>query len=438
MRGVGAPNSSCGPRRLRPISPAAAPVCRGPCVGGGQGSSACTHPKDLQPKHTPRPSPPLRRHSAPLPPTPAHPAHPLPPTPPPSPPPPAAYPALAGKKISESAYNDVPLYDAPSNSYVGVTTDTSVKLNLPWKEEIIQGKGATKIGTRVTAQSIGIAPDVYNAVKVRADAQTRTKWAPSKAYATAYGENGGGGNVFVYANARATQKPGLPWTVASSNSDAVAISGGATYSDAGVATVLSSSRATGGTGITLASAKGYAESANEAYVNIDARSNSAKWYASPGFAMTGAEAIARGGHAGIFSDIRERVDKGIALGGLINIAKSNGAQSNFFYLLPAGQGGAINGNGWNNIVYTQTKNQPRVDVGLGAAGTINIGSAAAGKVCARRMHQHALAEPRQHRSHAETCRAMQSHAQPCSHAAMQPSRPPGTLNPQPAETPLPC
>jgi len=258
-----------------------------------------------------------------------------------------------------------------------VKVDLVASLSNPPKKDKAFGVPGWFVGTQTRTNAIGIAPEGGNEVRVRSSATANTKWAPAKAYATAYGQNGGTGNVFVLANARATGKPSLATSAISSNADGTAIAGGQGVGDAGAAVVLSSSRATGGQGQTIAGARGYAESANTAVVSIDSRANSAKWYMAPGNSVAGGEALGRGGHVNLYSDVRARADLGTATSGVLNIAKSNGAQPVWFELLPTGSG--TNG-GASNIIYSMTNNDPRADAGAAIAGTINIGSSAKRKL----------------------------------------------------------
>jgi hypothetical protein len=277
--------------------------------------------------------------------------------------------------VTDTVFNDTAVYQN-SLDYLPIRVDAVSSVINPPKKDKSFGKPGWFVGSRSQAQAIGIAPDAYNEVRVRAQANAQTKWAPAKAYATAYGENGGGGDVIVYAQSRALGKPGLQYGAVSTYSDATAISGGATPGDAGAAIAFSTSRATSGQGITVSSAKGYAESANAAFVVIDSRANSAKWYMAPGNSIAGGEAFGRGGHVGLDSTVRARADLGTATVGLLSIAKSNGAQPAWFDLRPVQQGDGSFG----NIIYTITDNDPRADAGAAIGGTINIGTAPAGKV----------------------------------------------------------
>ena len=215
---------------------------------------------------------------------------------------------------------------------------------------------------------------------MRAQSDTLTKFAPAKAYATAYGENGGGGDVFVLARSRATGKPGNQYGAVSSNSDATAISGGNSVRDSGGVGVLSSSRATGGQGQTISGARAYGESGKVVFSGVDSRANSAKWYMAPGNAVAGGENIAKGGYLNLDTDVRARADLGTATSGVINIAKSNGARPVFWDDPASNLAAGLSKNGEPNILYSITNNDPRSDAGAAIGGTINIGTAAAGKV----------------------------------------------------------
>lgn len=141
-------------------------------------------------------------------------------------------------------------------------------------------KEGWKVEPIVKATAIGIAPDGTNEVSVRTQATANSKFAPAKAISTAYAENGGGGDVWANAEARATGKPAAVFGVTMTASDATAISGGDVLT-AAPAAVLSSSRATGGMGVGIAKAYGRSESAEGAFTGIDMRSKVAKWCGAP-------------------------------------------------------------------------------------------------------------------------------------------------------------
>jgi len=277
---------------------------------------------------------------------------------------------------TNSQYGDVATYVNPTSAPLPVKVDVTASNTNPPKADTSFGKPGTKVGSLATANAIGIAPDATNEVRVRASATANTKFAPAKAYATAYGQNSGGGDVFVVAQARATGKPGLQYGALVSNSDAAGVSTGG-VADSGNVVVLSTSRATGGQGITVAGARGSATSGKAAWVGVDARANSAKWYMAPGHAVAGGEAFGQGGHVAITTDVRARADLGTATSGVLNVAKSNGAQPIFWDILPVENQVS---NGFGNTVFSQTNNDPRSDAGAAIAGTINIGTTAAGKV----------------------------------------------------------
>lgn len=146
------------------------------------------------------------------------------------------------------------------------------------------GKEGWKVEPIVKTTAIGIAPDGLNSVGVRAGSTANSKFAPAKAIATAYAENGGNGtaragDVWAEADGRATGKPAPVFGAIVTQTDATAVSGGDVLS-AGRAAVLSSSRATGGMGVTIAKAYGRTESAQGAFSGIDMRSKSNKWCAT--------------------------------------------------------------------------------------------------------------------------------------------------------------
>jgi hypothetical protein len=285
---------------------------------------------------------------------------------------------LAGKTVvTESNYNDVPTYVTSAPSSTPVKVDVSSSIPFPSKGDASFDRNSSKVGELVTAEAIGIAPDGDNEVRVRATATANTKYAPAKAYATAYGENGGGGDVFVLAQSRAVGKPGLQYGVVSSNADARGISGGSTPAESGNVAVLSTSRATGGQGQTVSGARGYGSSAKATYIGVDSRANSAKWYMAPGNAVAGGEAVGKGGHVVLNTDVRARADLGTATSGVLNVAKSNGVQQTWWDQLPVEAN--IN-NGFSNTIYSITNNDPRSDAGAAIGGTINIGTSPAGKV----------------------------------------------------------
>jgi hypothetical protein len=266
----------------------------------------------------------------------------------------------------------------------------------PRKADRAWGKSGWKVEPIVTTQAIGIAPDGGNQVAVRSSATALSKFAPAKAYATAYGENGGGDLIFndgqritasdvvVLAVARANGKPAPTFGTLISKSDGTAISGGDVLT-AGNAVVLSSSRATGGTGITVATGYGRADSAKAAAVGMDVRANSAKWYASPGAAFAGSQAYGRGGHVDMISDTRARADLGTAIAGTLAIAKSNGVQPTFFdgvgrRLLGAPVNDVNDGGNGGNIIYNEVATQGRIDVGATVVGSMAVDVAETNKV----------------------------------------------------------
>jgi hypothetical protein len=286
--------------------------------------------------------------------------------------------AVANKiYITESNFNDVPVYEF-SGDYLPVRVDVGASLRNPPKKpkQGAFGVEGEKVAVKATAKAVGIAPDAFNRVAVRANSAANTKWAPAKAYATAYGQNGGTGDVLVLAQARATGKPALQYGAVVSQTDAVGISGGAAPADAGTVGILSTSRATGGQGQTVAGAFAYGESSKGTFQAVDARSNSAKWYMAPGNAVAGGENIGRGGHVGLATDVRTRADLGTATGGVLNVAKSNGLQPLWWDNLTPGQGQNFGGDGAPNIIYSITNNDPRADAGAAIGGTINIGTTA--------------------------------------------------------------
>lgn len=278
--------------------------------------------------------------------------------------------------MTQNSFDDIATYVAPSPSYTDVFVDVVGALSNPPKRDKMWGKEGWKVEPIVKTTAIGIAPDGGNLVKVRSSATANSKFAPAKAYATGYGENGGTNDVYVLAFARANGKPGPVFGTLISAADGTAISGG-DVATAGNAAVLSSSRATGGTGITIAKGYGYAQSARGAFVGIDTRANSAKWYASPGAAFAGGQAIGNGGHVITKQDTRARADLGLAVAGTINVAKSNGVQPAWWDAVTF-NGATDSGGG--NVVFMNLKTQTRADVGASVGGSINIGSTENGKI----------------------------------------------------------
>jgi hypothetical protein len=356
------PPAPAAPRR-RPCSPVA-PATRARVVSSGG-------PAPRAPPPTPRARPPC-----------PHPSRPPRPTPAPSPlapPLPPCAPLAAANKIfiTESNYNDIPLYEF-SNDYTPVRVEVSSALRNPPKKPAQGAFGVEgeKVAVKATSKAVAIAPDGGNRVAVRSAANANTKWAPAKAYATAYGQNGGGNPVLVLAAARAVGKPAPQYGAVVSQTDAVGISGGGTPQDAGLVGILSTSRATGGQGQSIAGAFAYGESAAGTFQSVDARANAAKWYMAPGNAVAGAENIGRGGHIGLETDVRPRADLGTATGGVLNVAKSNGVQPLWFDALSPGTGQNFGGDGYPNIIYSITNNDPRSDAGAAIGGTVNIGMSA--------------------------------------------------------------
>lgn len=239
-------------------------------------------------------------------------------------------------------------YIAPVADTTPVVVDVTSALSAPPKGDQSFGVDGKKVGTVATAEAVGIAPDGTNEVHVRARSDANAKYAPAKALATAYGENAGGGDVFVLAQARATGKPGLQYGALVAKTDATAVSGGATPAAAGNAVVLSTSRATGGQGQTVAGARASATSARAAWVGVDARANSAKWYMAPGNAVAGGEALGQGGHVQMKADVRGRADLGTSTTGVLAVGKSSGVQQGFWDMLPVEANIA---NGFKNTIY---------------------------------------------------------------------------------------
>jgi trimeric autotransporter adhesin len=281
-------------------------------------------------------------------------------------------------KVTQSSFDNVPVYSGASLGYTDVSLDVANSFGIGRKKDKTWGVKGWEVEPIVTTNAVAIAPDGYNVVKVRAASQSASKFAPSKAYATAYGENAGTGDVYVVAFTRANGKPGAMFGVQSTVSDGTAISAGP-VDGAGNAVVITSSRATGGWGVTTAKSYGYAESNVGAYVGEDTRANSAKWYASPGVAIAGGGAYGRGGHVRLEQRVRARADLGLAVAGSINIAKSNGIQP-VYYDVP--DASATRDFGGANVIYETTEVRPRIDVGMSIGGAINIASSENGKVVA--------------------------------------------------------
>jgi hypothetical protein len=280
--------------------------------------------------------------------------------------------------VTQSSFDNVPVYSGASLGYTDVSLDVANSFGIGRKKDKTWGVKGWEVEPIVTTNAVAIAPDGYNVVKVRAASQSASKFAPSKAYATAYGENAGTGDVYVVAFTRANGKPGAMFGVQSTVSDGTAISAGP-VDGAGNAVVITSSRATGGWGVTTAKSYGYAESNVGAYVGEDTRANSAKWYASPGVAIAGGGAYGRGGHVRLEQRVRARADLGLAVAGSINIAKSNGIQP-VYYDVP--DASATRDFGGANVIYETTEVRPRIDVGMSIGGAINIASSENGKVVA--------------------------------------------------------
>jgi hypothetical protein len=97
----------------------------------------------------------------------------------------------------------------------------------------------------------------------------------------------------------------------------------------------------------VSGAFGRGVSSKATFIGIDSRANSAKWYMAPGHAVAGGEAIGIGGHVVEASDVRARADLGTATSGVLNVAKSNGAQPLWWDLLPLGSN--IANNGYNQV-----------------------------------------------------------------------------------------
>jgi hypothetical protein len=279
--------------------------------------------------------------------------------------------------VTDSNYDDVATFVPTPKPPPAVQVDVSSTAANPPKGDTSFGVDGSRVGSVATAEAIGTAPSTTNQVNVRAQATATTKFAPARAIATATGQNGGGGDVFVLAQARAVGKPSLQYSTILSKSSAVGISGGATPATSGNVAVLSTSRATGGQGQTVSTAYAKGVSGKATFIGVDSRANSAKWYMAPGNAVAGGEAIGIGGHVVEATDVRARADLGTATSGVLNVAKSNGVQQTWWDLLPLE---ANLNNGFGNVIFSSTNNNPRTDAGAAIAGTVNIGTTPTGKV----------------------------------------------------------
>ncbi|WIA23801.1 hypothetical protein OEZ85_013477 [Tetradesmus obliquus] len=106
------------------------------------------------------------------------------------------------------------------------------------------------------------------------------------------------------------------------------------------------------------------------FQDVRTNANSARWYMSPGHAISGAANIARSGRVAQFTQGRSRSSLGTAQGGVLNWGLSTGVVPWAAKLIP-------------NNIYSEIDQKVNNDAGNAAAGFLNIQKSFGGKVAIR-------------------------------------------------------
>lgn len=218
--------------------------------------------------------------------------------------------------------------------------------------------------------------DVFNSVR------TDAKLGPaiSKAGTNVLSNSQSGGQVVT--DVSSFGRPGLQYGATVSEADQYVMNTAQELSYSGVSTyggyvddqligAAVRARATAGQGQTVALARGVVNT-NVGGVFQDVRTNaaSARWYMSPGHAISGAANIARSGRVAQFTQGRSRSSLGTAQGGVLNWGLSTGTVPWAAKLIP-------------NNIYSEIDHKVNNDAGNAAAGFLNIQKSFGGKVAIR-------------------------------------------------------
>jgi hypothetical protein len=143
------------------------------------------------------------------------------------------------------------------------------------------------------------------------------------------------------------------------------------YIDDGFVGTATRARATAGQGPVVALARGVTNT-NVGGIFSDVRSNAAaaRWYMSPGHAISGSANVGRSGRVAQFTQVRSRASLGTAQGGALNWGLSTGVAPWASKLVP-------------NNIYSEIDQKVNADAGNAAAGFLNIQKSFGGKVAIR-------------------------------------------------------
>jgi hypothetical protein len=239
-------------------------------------------------------------------------------------------------------------------------------LDLPWKVKPIANSSLVFAYPSTSSTSTAVLSN--NAVASAA-------LAPAIAYATTAGQHSGATLRGITA-AVATARPGVLHgaTLAKADQQLVgtdAEAAGEAYTALEMATLA---RATAGQGSTVALAKGQGHTGRGSLISeVRSAADSARWYMSPGNAASGATNIGQGGQVTLYTVNRARSSLGAATGGTLNYGVSRGT-------FPNKNGFDVVHGDYGTAVASRTDQLVDNDVGIAAAGFLNIARAADGNV----------------------------------------------------------
>lgn len=172
--------------------------------------------------------------------------------------------------------------------------------------------------------------------------------------------------------AEATSRPGLQYGATVAIADQHQVSTQDYAYDYGGVYMSTRARAQAGQGQTVAIAKGRGEvKQGTSYSDVRSDANSARWYMSPGHAISGAVNIGRGGRAKAYTENRARSSIGTAMGGVLIHNIGSGDFGGGFYSKQSGGLAASRG----DYSAANSMLDQKVDNGVGSAagGYVQLG-----------------------------------------------------------------